>query len=87
MLIPGKTRLDRLRDGREISVGAKRTEDVTTHPAFLEAAQTIADLYDWKNDPARHDLTSFEEQGERFSISWILPRTREDLSKRLRGIK
>ncbi|MSQ73393.1 MAG: hypothetical protein EXR27_19260 [Betaproteobacteria bacterium] len=51
-------------------------EDVTTHPAFREAAQTIADLCDWKSDPAGQDLTSFEEQGERFSISRILPRTR-----------
>ncbi len=87
MLIDGKTKLERMRDGREVWVGAERIDDVTTHPAFREAAHTIAALYDWKSDPARQDQLSFEEDGERFAISWILPRTREDLSRRLAGMK
>ncbi|MSQ51118.1 MAG: hypothetical protein EXR28_04445 [Betaproteobacteria bacterium] len=87
MQIDGKTKLERMRDGREVWVGAERVTDVTTHPAFREAAKTVAALYDWKSDPARHELLTFEEGGERFAISWMLPRSREDLSRRLRGMK
>lgn len=73
MQIDGKTKLERMRDGREVWVGAERVTDVTTHPAFREAAKTVAALYDWKSDPARHELLTFEEGGERFAISWMPP--------------
>ena len=52
MLISGKEKLERMRDGRAIYIGAERVDDVTRHPAFRNAAQTIAGLYDLKADPA-----------------------------------
>src|SRR5258705_2624632 len=48
----GKEYLESLRDGREIYVYGERVPDVTTHPAFRNAARTIAKLYDALHDPA-----------------------------------
>ena len=39
--------------------------DVAIHAAFRNGAQTIAALYDLKADPAKSDLFSYEEHGER----------------------
>jgi hypothetical protein len=38
----GKEYLESLRDGREIYVYGERVPDVTTHPAFRNAARSIA---------------------------------------------
>jgi 4-hydroxyphenylacetate 3-monooxygenase len=62
MLISGKEKLGRMRDGRAIYIGAERVDDVTCHPAFKNAAQTIAGLYDLKADPQQRELFSFEEK-------------------------
>lgn len=68
MLATGKEKLERLRDGRAVYIGSERVDDVTQHPAFRHGAQTIADLYDLKADPAHRELFSFEENGERYSL-------------------
>ena len=87
MLISGKEKLERMRDGRVIYIGAEQVDDVTRHPAFRNAARTIADLYDFKADPDRRDLFSFEENGERYGLPWLRCRTREDLVRRMRAMK
>jgi 4-hydroxyphenylacetate 3-monooxygenase len=87
MLISGTEKLERMRDGRAIYIGAERVSDVTRHPAFRNAARTIADLYDLKADPQQHDLFSFEENGERYGLWWLRCRTREDLVRRMRAMK
>ena len=46
MLATGGERLERMRDGRVVYVGAEPVDDVTTHPAFRNGAHTIAALYD-----------------------------------------
>ena len=56
MLRTGKEHLESLRDGRAIYIGGERIDDVTTHPAFRNAAATVAALYDLKADPALRDL-------------------------------
>jgi hypothetical protein len=38
MLASGKEKLERMRDGRIVYVGAERVNDVTTHPAFRNGA-------------------------------------------------
>src|SRR3954469_14953478 len=73
-----------MRDGRTVYIGAERVDDVTSHPAFREGAKTIAGLYDLKADPARRDLFSFEEGGERFSLYFLRCRSREDLQRKMR---
>jgi 4-hydroxyphenylacetate 3-monooxygenase len=87
MLINGKEKLERMRDGRAIYVGVERIADVTRHPAFNNGAHTIAGLFDLKADPQQHDLFSYEENGERFGLPWLRCRTREDLARRMRAMK
>src|ERR1700730_13153887 len=61
-LLEGKKRpftgaeyINSLRDGREVYIYGERVKDVTTHPAFRNAAVSVARLYD-----ALHDARSKE---------------------------
>src|SRR6201988_5202681 len=83
MLRNGKEHLESLRDGRVVHVGGERIEDVTRHPAFRGAAETVAAIYDMKADPANRDAMSYEEDGSRHSIYFLRPRTRDDLQRRM----
>ena len=47
----GAEYLESLRDGREVYIYGERVDDVTTHPAFRNAARSIARLYDALHDP------------------------------------
>ena len=87
MLATGQQKLERMRDGRAVYIGAERVDDVTTHPAFRAGAETIAALYDLRADPAKRDLFSYEENGERYALQWLRCRTREDLTRRMRALK
>ena len=51
MLATGRQKLERMRDGRVVYIGAERVDDVTAHPAFRRGAETVAALYDLKADP------------------------------------
>ena len=57
-------------------------DDVTAHPAFRNAAATIADIYDRKAAPENRDVMVSEEDGETFSTYYLRPRSREDLERR-----
>ena len=48
--------LESLRDDREVYIYGERVADVTTHPAFRNAARTLARLYDALHDPATKDV-------------------------------
>src|SRR3954451_6397908 len=85
MLRSGKEHLQSLRDGRVVYVGGERIDDVTTHPWFRAAAQTVAGIYDLKADPAHGDSMTYEEAGGRHSIYFLKPKTREALQKRATG--
>ena len=85
MLRTGKEHLESLRDGRVIYIGDEKVDDVTRHPAFREAAKTVATIYDMKADPANRDVMTFEEDGGRHSIYYLQARTRDDLQRRMAG--
>jgi 4-hydroxyphenylacetate 3-monooxygenase len=87
MLKTGRDFLKGLKDGRVVYVGAERVEDVASHPGFRGAANSLAALYDWKADPAQHDVLSFAEDGDRYSMWFLRPRSREDLARRTRAHK
>jgi 4-hydroxyphenylacetate 3-monooxygenase len=87
MLKTGRAHLEALRDGRTVYVGGERVADVTTHPSFRRAAQSVAGLYDLKLAPAQRDTLSYEEGGELFSTYFLLPRSRDDLVRRMRAHK
>src|SRR5215510_12405538 len=81
MLMTGEDYLESIRDGRRVYVGGEVVEDVTSHPAFRNAARSFAMIYDRKRDPENRDLMTFEEDGETFSAYFLLPRTRADLHR------
>ncbi len=82
MLMTGDEFLASLRDGRRVFLGRERVDDVTAHPAFRNAARTIAAIYDRKRAPENRDVMVCAEDGEEFSAYYLLPRTREDLIRR-----
>jgi 4-hydroxyphenylacetate 3-monooxygenase len=69
---------------REIWLRGERLADVTTHPALANGARTIAALYDMQHDPALRDEMTYisPTTGDRVGLSFIIPRTREDLERR-----
>ena len=52
----GAEYLESLRDGREVYIYGERVADVTTHPAFRNAARSVARLYDALHDPRTKDV-------------------------------
>jgi 4-hydroxyphenylacetate 3-monooxygenase len=81
----GRQYLQGLRDQeREVWLGGERVKDVTTHPGLRRGAEAIASLYDLQHDPELRDAMTFVSptSGERVGLSFIVPRTREDLEAR-----
>jgi 4-hydroxyphenylacetate 3-monooxygenase len=65
-LMTGAAYLDSLRDARQVYIYGERVKDVTTHPAFRNAARSIMRLYDTLHDPAQRDLlTTVDDYGIR----------------------
>ncbi len=81
MLKTGAEHLESLRDGRVVYIGGEKVDDVTTHPAFRNAARSMAAIYDMK---AASPEFSFEEKGRKYSAYFLRAKTREDLAKRTR---
>lgn len=82
MLRTGADYLESLKDGRQVILGKELVRDVTVHPAFRNAARSFARIYDMKRAPEHIDAMSYEENGERHSAWYILPKTKDDLRKR-----
>src|SRR6185312_10343951 len=81
----GRAYLDGLRAQEcEIWLGGERVRDVTTHPALRHGAEAIAALYDMQCDPKLRDEMTYipPEGGDPVGLSFIIPRTREDLERR-----
>ena len=85
MQLSGTEYLESLRDGRVLYLGSERVEDVTSHPAFRNAAGTFAKIQDALRDPANRDMLTYEEDGARHAFYWLKPRSREDLVWRWRA--
>jgi 4-hydroxyphenylacetate 3-monooxygenase len=71
--------------GRATARGDYTGGDVTTHPAFRNAARTVAAIYDMKADPANREIMSFAEGGDHYSMYYLQARTQEDLRRRMRA--
>ncbi len=78
-----------LRDNREVWVGNERVQDVTTHPAFQASIESLAQLYDMQHDPELQPLLTYQSptSGDPVGLSFLIPRTREDLFRRRQMIK
>ena len=73
-----------LRDGRSVWIDGERIKDVTVDRRFRGAIQSIADLYDMQSDPALQDKMTFVSptSGARVGLSFIQPRSADDLRRR-----
>ncbi|MBL4720457.1 MAG: 4-hydroxyphenylacetate 3-monooxygenase, oxygenase component [Alphaproteobacteria bacterium] len=78
----GDAYLAGLRDDREIWIHGQRVDDVTTHPGMARGPRTLARFMDKQFDPALSDLITYEEDGERIAMSFLPPKTPEDLRRR-----
>ena len=58
--LTGQEYLESLKDGREIWLHGEKVKDVTTHPAFRNAARSIARLYDALHDEKTKDVLTTE---------------------------
>jgi len=74
--------LESLRDGREVWIYGERVDDVTTHPSFRNAAQSLAVLYDTMHAPETFDVmnapTDTGSNGTTHPF-FKIARTRDDL--------
>ena len=68
----------------EVYICGERVKDVTTHPAFRNGVRTIASLYDMQHDPTLQEAMTYlsPTTGERVGLSFIIPRTAQDLERR-----
>jgi 4-hydroxyphenylacetate 3-monooxygenase len=81
----GQQYIDGLRaQPREVWLGGERVKDVTTHPGLAHGVQAIASLYDMQHEPALREAMTYVSptSGERVGLSFIVPRTREELERR-----
>jgi 4-hydroxyphenylacetate 3-monooxygenase len=80
----GSEYLRSLDDGRQVFVDGERAADVTKHPAFREAARSIAQLYDIAAAPENRERMTFPspKTGAPVLRAWQIPRTHEDLRAR-----
>ena len=74
---------------REVWIGGARVDDVVTHPAFRNVVRSVAALYDLQHDPARREEMTYvsPSSGERVGVSFLAPRTRDDLMRVRRMMK
>src|SRR5437870_1883498 len=80
----GAEYLDSLSDGREVFVDGERVADVTKHPAFREAARSVARLYDIAASPDNRELMTFPSPstGSPVLRAYQIPVTHADLRAR-----
>lgn len=70
---------------RELWLGGKKiTRDISKHPQFRAVAKSIAHLYDMQHDHALVEEMTYisPTSGERVGLSFLQPKTIEDLIKR-----
>ncbi len=74
---------------REVWIAGERVDDVVTHPAFRNVVRSVAALYDMQHDPARYEAMTYTSptSGERVGMSFLPPRTRDDLVRVRRMMK
>ena len=80
----GADYLKSLNDGRQVFVEGERVKDVTAHPAFREAARSVARLYDIAADPANRESMTFTspKTGQPVLRAFQIPRSHADLRAR-----
>jgi aromatic ring hydroxylase len=85
----GKELLESLRDDRRLFIDGERVRDVTADPRLAEAARSLAALYDMQHDATLTERMTFRSpaSGERVGLSFIEPRSVDDLIRRRDMVK
>ena len=80
----GAEYLRSLKDGRRVFVDGERVKDVSAHPAFREAARSVARLFDIAADPALRERMTFPspKTGEPVWRAYQIPKNHADLKAR-----
>src|SRR4051794_13384109 len=80
----GAEYLRSLDDGRQVFVDGEKVRDVSRHPAFREAARSVAKLYDIAAEPANRERMTFAspKTGAPVLRAYQIPRTHADLRAR-----
>ncbi|AEB12004.1 4-hydroxyphenylacetate 3-monooxygenase, oxygenase component [Marinithermus hydrothermalis] len=70
-------------------IKGEKVEDPTTHPAFKGVVQSMARLYDMQHDPQYKEVLTYTSptSGKPVGMSFLEPKTREDLAKRSAAYK
>lgn len=80
-----------LRDDREIWLDGQRIADVTTDPRTRNTVDMLAELYDMQHRPELADSLTYvpddAENGEQCGLSFLEPRSTEDLERRREMVK
>ena len=66
----------------EVWLRGERVKDVTTHPGLANGVRAIASLYDLQHEHSDEMTFVAPTSGERLGLSFVIPRTREELSRR-----
>ncbi|MBX3067895.1 MAG: 4-hydroxyphenylacetate 3-monooxygenase, oxygenase component [Cryobacterium sp.] len=69
--------------------GVVVSENIAEHPAFKNVARTYAKLFDLQHDPKYKDKLTYKSPttGDPVNVSFLQPRTLEDLERRRAGIQ
>lgn len=79
----GQQYIDGLKERKsEVWIHGEKVEDVTTHPAFKNVVESVAGLYDLQHEKADKMLYTSPTSGKKVGLSFIAPKTKEDLFRR-----
>ena len=67
-------------------VGDERVGDVTDHPAFAQAARSMAAVFDRQFECESDCLMDDEATGEQVNVSHMIPHSKADLKRRHEGL-
>src|SRR5438874_10813859 len=82
----GKQFLRGLKDRRALWVGGDKITSVVDHPALHGAALALAEVFDLQHSHAEDCLMPDPETGEPINVSHMIPRSKDDLQRRHRGL-
>lgn len=83
----GRQFIEDLRNApRDVYLEGEHVRDVTRHPRLRGVVESVAELYDMQHDPTLADEMTYTSptSGERVGMSFLVPRTPEDLVRRRR---
>lgn len=83
----GTSHINSIRDGRSVYIDGALADDVTVHPAFRNAVQSTADLYDFQCRPENLSLMTFETPTRRrVNRAWQAPHSYEEMVERRKAL-